>query len=83
MKPIRVFRVSSDQALDHFPSLREARMWFEDIRQDPGCTSAELLELLIIPPTREGICAYLNGAGYLLESKTLDRWVRPPEPDEG
>ena len=83
MKPIMVYRVSSPQANDHFPTLKEARMWFEDIRQDPACTSAELQELVVIPPTREGVCAYLNGAGYLLESKTLDRWLRPPESDEG
>jgi len=76
MKPITVYRVSSTTANDHFPTLAEARMWFEDIRQDPACDAAELQELRIIPPTREGICTYLNGVGYLLESRTLDRWVR-------
>ncbi len=80
MKPVRIFRVRSAQARDHFPTLGEARMWFEDIRQDPSCDSAELHELTIIPPTREGICAYLNGAGYLLEEKTLETWRRPSEP---
>ena len=81
MKPITVYRVSSTIANDHFPTLAEARMWFEDIRQDSACDAAELQELLIIPPSREGICTYLNGAGYLLESKTLDRWVRPDDPE--
>ncbi|HSV91583.1 MAG TPA: hypothetical protein VLH81_00850 [Desulfobacterales bacterium] len=82
MKPVRIFRVSSAQALDHFPTLAEARMWFEDIRQEPACSAAELQEILVIPPTREGICTYLNGAGYLLEETTIDRWVRPADPED-
>ena len=81
MKPVRIFRVSSTQARDHFPTLGEARMWFEDIRQDPACSAAELQEILVIPPTREGICTYLNGAGYLLEETTIDRWERPADPE--
>jgi hypothetical protein len=85
MQPIKVYRVSCRPKIDgrrpaqrdHFPTLQEARMWFEDVRQDRAWHVIDLEELLIIPPTREGICTYLNGTGYELEAATLDSWTRP------
>ncbi len=85
MQPIKVYRVScrpKDEGRrpaqrDHFPSVREARMWFEDVRQDRGWHTITLEELVIIPPTREGICTYLNGSGYELDATVIDSWTRP------
>jgi hypothetical protein len=85
MQPIKVYRVScrpKDEGRrpaqrDHFPSVREGRMWFEDVRQDRTWHTITLEELVIIPPTREGICTYLNGSGYELDAKLIDSWTRP------